>query len=118
MFLDMRSSTALAEQLGHVRYFKLLREYYNDLSDAIVDHYGEVYQYVGDEVVISWPSSLGLKSKNCIRCFYAMKERLRNRAAHYMKKYGVTPTFKAGLHCGKVTVGEIGALKKDIFFTL
>ncbi|MGB5498917.1 MAG: adenylate/guanylate cyclase domain-containing protein, partial [Maribacter sp.] len=27
------------------------------------------------------------------------------------------PEFKAGFHCGKVTTGEIGILKKDIFFT-
>ena len=117
MFLDMRSSTALAEQLGHIKYFELLREYYNDLSDAIVDHRGEVYQYVGDEVVISWESPVGLKNSNCIHCFFAMKDAMESRKSHYNKKYGTSPTFKAGIHCGKVTAGEIGALKKEIFFT-
>ena len=29
----------------------------------------------------------------------------------------MTPELKAGLHCGKVTTGEIGILKKEIFFT-
>ncbi|MCW8848850.1 MAG: hypothetical protein OQJ81_02635, partial [Melioribacteraceae bacterium] len=54
MFLDMKSSTTIAEEIGHVKYFELLREYYKDLSDAIINHSGEIYQYVGDEVVISW----------------------------------------------------------------
>ena len=33
------------------------------------------------------------------------------------KKYGLAPDFKAGLHVGEVTTGEIGALKKEIFYT-
>ena len=117
MFLDMKSSTALAEKLGHVLYFKLLREYYNDLSDAIVDHSGEVYQYVGDEIVISWESSYGSRENNCIRCFFAMQKHLTERAEYYLQKYGASPSFKAGMHSGKVTTGEIGALRKEIFFT-
>ena len=117
MFLDMRSSTALAEQLGHIKYFELLREYYNDLSNPIIDHSGTVYQYVGDEVVISWESRKGCEYNNCIRCFFAMQEILESKASHYNEKYGTTPTFKAGIHYGKVTAGEIGALKKEIFYT-
>lgn len=31
--------------------------------------------------------------------------------------YGVIPTFKAGIHYGKVTTGEIGVIKKDIVFS-
>ena len=117
MFLDMKSSTTLAEQLGHIKYFKLLREYYNDLSNAIIDHSGEVYQYVGDEVVISWESEIDTKDNTCIKCFYAMKKSLAEKASHYIDDYGTSPTFKAGIHTGKVTAGEIGALKKEIFFT-
>ena len=117
MFLDMKSSTAIAERLGHIKYFQLLREYYNDLSDSIIDNYGEVYQYVGDEIVISWQSRFGTKNNSCIKCFYAMQKALNRKAVHYRKKFGTTPTFKAGVHFGKVTTGEIGALKKEIFFT-
>jgi adenylate cyclase len=35
----------------------------------------------------------------------------------YHKKFGLLPQFKAGLHCGKVTTGEIGVIKKEIIFT-
>jgi adenylate cyclase len=35
----------------------------------------------------------------------------------YIRDYESQPTFKAGLHCGEVTTGEIGALKKEIIFT-
>ena len=117
MFLDMKSSTSIAEKLGHMTYFELLNQYYVDLSDAIIEHAGEVYQYVGDEIVISWQYQVGLKNNNCINCFFAMKKRLQKQTARYEKSFGVSPTFKAGLHYGKVTTGEIGALKKEIIYT-
>ncbi|QSE98768.1 adenylate/guanylate cyclase domain-containing protein [Fulvivirga lutea] len=117
MFLDMKSSTTIAEQLGHITYFKLLKEYYNTLTHAIIKHGGEVYQYIGDEIVISWPFEKGLQNQNCIRSFLAMKQDLENRSAYFQKTFGVIPTFKVGIHAGLVTTGEIGALKKEIIFT-
>jgi adenylate cyclase len=117
MFLDMKSSTTIAEKLGHIRYFELLKEYYADLSDPIIDYEGDVYQYVGDEIIISWEYEQGIRNNNCLRCFFAMKEELQKQANHYQRKFGLLPTFKAGIHLGKVTTGEIGVLKKDIIFT-
>jgi len=40
-----------------------------------------------------------------------------NRHAAYLKKYDVTPEFKAGMHFGIVSTGEIGQIKKEIVFT-
>ena len=34
-----------------------------------------------------------------------------------MKEYGVSPTFKAGVHAGDVTVGYVGIIKKDLVFS-
>ncbi|CAM4225949.1 adenylate/guanylate cyclase domain-containing protein [Zobellia nedashkovskayae] len=117
MFADMKNSTFIAEQLGHIQYFELLKAYYFDLSDAIVKNRGEVYQYIGDEIVISWKIKNGINKNNCIHCFFDMKSDLLKRKENYLEKYKVFPDFKAGLHFGEVTTGEIGALKKEIFFT-
>ena len=117
MFLDMKSSTAIAEKLGHVRYFEMLGQYYSDLSDPILNHLGEIYQYVGDEVIVSWKLQNGLPNNNCLQCFFAMKDALKKESDKYHKKFGLSPTFKAGFHYGTVTTGEIGVIKKDIIFT-
>ncbi|HTE25459.1 adenylate/guanylate cyclase domain-containing protein [Flavitalea sp.] len=117
MFLDMRSSSSFAESLGHVRYFEMLRKYYSDLSDPIIKYSGEIYQYVGDEIVVSWKLQNGLKDNNCIECFYAMKAALKKQTPKYEREFGVVPGFKAGFHFGKVTTGEIGEIKKEIIFT-
>ncbi|MRI01393.1 adenylate/guanylate cyclase domain-containing protein [Kriegella sp. EG-1] len=117
MFLDMKSSTTIAEELGHIKYFELLKEYYSDFSNAVIQHYGEVYQYVGDEIVISWEYKNGIAKNNCIQCFFAMKDSLAKKEEWYTRTFGISPTFKAGMHYGEVTTGEIGALKKEIIFT-
>jgi adenylate cyclase len=54
MFLDMKSSTTIAEKLGHLNYFGFLREYYQCFTKAIIAYEGEIYQYVGDEIILSW----------------------------------------------------------------
>ena len=117
LFCDMKSSTRIAEELGHVRYFELLRAYYDAMADAIVDHGGEVYQHIGDEIVVSWPERVGLRDSGCIRCVVSMKRDLRARAPWFENHFGVSPDFKAGMQLGAVTTGELGALKKEIVFT-
>jgi adenylate cyclase len=117
MFTDMRDSTSIAETLGHVRYFEFLRHYYDDLSDAIINSYGEVYQYVGDEIVISWNMNKALAVERSVQCFFMMKADLSKKRDWYMDNFGLFPAFKGALHLGKVTTGEIGALKREIFFT-
>lgn len=117
MFLDMKSSTTFAEQLGHVEYFKMLKEYYADLSDPIINYGGQIYKYVGDEVIVTWKYEEGKLSNECLNCFKMMKETLASQGQKYKDTYGVIPTFKAGIHLGKVTSGEIGVVKKEITFS-
>jgi adenylate cyclase len=117
MFLDMKSSTTIAEGLGHIKYFEMLRDYYADLTDPVIRYSGEIYQYVGDEMVVSWKLKDGLQSNNCVECFFAMKEAIDKQTNKYNEKFGLVPSFKAAFHFGKVTTGEIGVIKKDIIFT-
>lgn len=116
MFLDMKSSTTIAEKLGHIHYFKMLNEYYADLTAPIIDFGGEIYQYVGDEVIVSWKLKKRMIN-NCLNCYFSMKKALSTQAEKYQVKYGLVPTFKAGIHFGKVTTGEIGVIKKEIIFS-
>lgn len=117
MFLDMKASTTIAENIGHVKYFEMLREYFADLTKPITNYSGEIYQYVGDEIVVSWKLSDGLRNNNCIQCYFAMEKEIKLNRKKYIEKFGLLPEFKAGLHVGKVTTGEIGVIKKEIIFT-
>ena len=117
MFLDIRSSTSIAEEMGHLKYFELLNDFFNDIADSIEKNLGEIYQYVGDEVVVSWPFNEGIQNANCINCFYDIFDTIKLLTSRYMERYNLIPTFKAGLHYGKVSTGVIGTLKKEIIYT-
>jgi adenylate cyclase len=95
----------------------MLQEYYNDLSGPVIQYAGEIYQYVGDEIIVSWTMKKGLQNNNCIQCYFAMLKAIKKQSDKYIKRFGLLPTFKAGFHCGKVTAGEIGLIKKEIIFT-
>ena len=117
MFLDLKSSTTIAEKTGSNKFFRLLKEIFSDITEPIINCRGEIYQYVGDEVIVTWPAKTGLSENNCLLCFYRIKEALEERKEHYLQEYGLVPSFKAGMHIGEATVGEIGIIKKDIVFS-
>lgn len=54
MFLDLKDSTTIAEKLGHIIYSKLLQQCFFDLNKLIPNSRAEIYQYVGDEAVLTW----------------------------------------------------------------
>ncbi|MEK6152507.1 adenylate/guanylate cyclase domain-containing protein [Flavobacteriaceae bacterium 3-367] len=115
MFLDLKGSTTHAERLGHIKYSQLIQDCFYDL--AVVDAYkAEVYQYVGDEAVLTWSLEQGVHNDNCIRAFYAFKAQLQKRAAYYMANYNAIPVFKAGVNVGLVTVTEVGEIKREIAY--
>jgi adenylate cyclase len=116
MFLDIASSTTIAEKIGHLNYLSLLNDFFYDVTGPINLTKGEIYKYVGDEVIITWKMKNGLKDNNCIRCFYYIDEAVRSRADHYRKKYGLVPDFKAGLHGGLTVIGEVGMSKREIAY--
>lgn len=117
MFLDIRSSTTIAEQLEELQYFEFIKEFFRDATPGILMTKGEIYQYVGDEIVVSWPLGKGLENNNCIHAFFEIQKAIQDKAPYYQKKYGVAPSFKVGLHCGKVVTGEIGVIKRDIAYS-
>jgi class 3 adenylate cyclase len=117
MFLDIRSSTTIAEELGHVQYFELLNDFFNDIAEPISKNKGQIYQYVGDEVVVSWGVEDGISNANCIQCFFDIVDIMSRHSHKYESKYGIRPSFKAGMHFGKVSTGTVGTLKKEIIYT-
>lgn len=117
MFLDIRDSTSIAEQLGHKRYFSLLNDFFSDITDSVIFTRGEIYQYVGDEVVVSWTLNNGLKHANCLQCFFDIKNTMNKKQHQYQSRYGLIPTFKAGFNHGEIMAGEMGVVKRDLVFS-
>lgn len=116
IFLDINNATTIAEKLGHTKYFRLLRDFFAEITVPLLANSGEIYQYVGDEVVLSWKNT-PLNKQRCLRFLRQAFFLLKRRESKFIKKYGVSPTFKAGIHSGEVTAGVIGIIKKDLVYS-
>jgi len=72
--------------------------------------------YVGDEVIVTWPESSGAVDYRPLRCFMAMRDELARAASQLEREFGVVPRIRGSLHFGPVIVGEIGDIKRAIVF--
>ena len=116
LFLDLEGSTQLAERLGSAGYFELLRRFVDDLTEPVLEAEGDIYQYAGDEIVITWPIETGARAANCVRCFFAIRAAVERGRSRYEHDFGAVPRFRGGLHGGTVTAGELGDLRQQIVF--
>ncbi len=116
MFLDLKSSTTIAEKLGHIKFSRLIQQCFADLTSVVTKHKVEIYQYVGDEAVLSWPLEKGIEDNHCIHCYFDYMEVLASKSDHYENEFGLQPFFKAGVHLGKVIVAEVGLIKREIAY--
>jgi len=112
IFIDLRNSTPIAEKLGN-NYFQFIRDFIFCISAGLMEHEGRVYQYVGDEIVAWWPSSKA-NARKAIDSLIESRKILNKNTDIFMRNYDIVPEYKAGIHTGLVTVGQVGISKKEL----
>ncbi len=116
LFIDINNSTDIAEEMGEMEFSHFLQDFFYDISEPIARYFGRVYQYVGDEAVVTWPLKKGLRFAVCARCFFAIQKQIKRYEKQYLKRYGRVPEFKAALHGGNIVVSEVGKYKSEIAY--
>ncbi|UZR98522.1 adenylate/guanylate cyclase domain-containing protein [Chondrinema litorale] len=116
MFLDLEDSTPIAEKIGHLDYSKFIQDCFWDLSDVVLKYEGEIYQFVGDEAVITWKVNSEIDYLKCIDLYYNFSEILNNRGKYYTLNYGHLPKFRCAIHNGKVSTALVGNYKREIAY--
>lgn len=116
LYVDIAGSTGLAERLGGIGIHRFLDRTFRLLTIAVVDTRGEVLNYIGDEVIVTWPERSGAIDCRPLRCFLAMRDELLRAASQFEREFGASPRIRGSLHFGPVIVGEIGDIKRAIVF--
>ena len=114
LFLDLVGSTAIAEDIGNVRFHALLAETFTRLSRVVTDFGGEVYRYVGDALIATWPLGTPEENARPIGCLFACQDALAAARSDLVRRHGHVPGFRASLHSGSLVAGEIGGFKREI----
>ena len=115
MFIDMKSSTTIAEKLFHKKFSYLVQDIFNSMT-VFGYYHGEVYQYLGDGAIISWKVKSGILDCNYLKAYFAFRQRISRRAKYFNRKYKLVPEFKAGVHVGHVMVLQVGQTRRDLSY--
>ena len=117
LLVDIKGSTALAERLGDERAHAFITSIFFDIDQPILEHGGEVYSYVGDGLIASWPLAQGIEDARCLHCYLAIATRSGRRAElHYRRTFGTAPEIRVVLHAGPIVAGECGDAKLSIVY--
>ena len=116
LFVDVVGSTQFAERFGDLRAQEYLARFFETLTDPVRRHEGAVEDYVGDLAIITWPLQRGVEDARCVRCVFALKERIEQETQAWQSLFGATPNFRAALHGGPVVTAEIGVDRHKITY--
>jgi adenylate cyclase len=116
MFLDVSGSTALAERLGGIGAYSMISRFFFDVAQETARYGGETHEYIGDEVVVTWPLIRGSGNARCLQCYFAICDRMESKAPRYKRDFGLVPAFRVGLHGGPIVAGECGDDKREIVY--
>jgi adenylate cyclase len=114
LFMDLRGSTQAAEKLGDEQFHRFLNQVFWDVTDPVLEAGGEIYRYVGDEIIVTWPVERGAGNAACVGCVFAVEDALARRRDHYLTEFGIEPRLRSALHAGPLIVGEMGDVKREI----
>ena len=114
LFVDIVGSTPVAERLGPLAVHRYLDRIFQIASDPVDDHRGEVYQYVGDEIVVTWTMKEGRPEARPLACLFAIEAALEKSAPEFEREFGAAPKIRAAIHAGEVVTGEIGGSRRAI----
>jgi adenylate cyclase len=106
LFVDMESSTAIAERLGETGFLDFLNRFVADITGPIVAQSGAIHKYVGDEIIVTWPLAAGVQEGHCVRACFDALTKLDAFADAYIREFGRRADFRAALRCGPVVIGE------------
>jgi len=116
LFVDVVGSSAIAERLGPLDAHRFLSAVFTAVAEPIAEAHGEIHQYVGDEIVVTWTEAEGVVGARPLRCLFAMRAALAARAERFQARFGAVPALRAALHFGEVIAGEVGDQRRAIVF--
>lgn len=115
-FSDLRGSTRLSDSMAPDDYLALLNRYYECTAAAVIEHGGEVLNYIGDGVLAIFPIEAGCPREAADRAEQAVGDALRLGGEAAGDTPGGAPlNFGIGLAIGDVMFGNIGVPSRLAF---
>ena len=114
MFCDIRSFTAMSENMPPEKVVSMLNFYFTALSRCISKHNGIINKYIGDAIMAIFGAPIPSEN-NAIEAYEAaqdMRQALKTINKRLTEKGYPEIRFGIGIHTGPVLAGNIGATKR------
>jgi len=116
IFLDLKSSTAIAERIGHAQYSLFINECFQILTKYMYKYGASLYQFVGDEAILSWKTPTAKKTLTPLQLYFDFSEHLLKENERLKNDFDANAKFKATIHSGLVAVTKIQSVKNEIVY--
>ncbi len=116
LFVDIIGSTRIAEKIGPLAMHRFLNRVFALIAEPVADQHGEIHQYVGDEIVITWRVAEGRQAAHPLSCFFEIQAALADAAPWFEAHFDIAPSVRGALHAGPVVAGEVGVNRRSIVF--
>jgi adenylate cyclase len=114
LMIDIIDSTGIAERIGPERFLLMLDRFVDAATEPILAAKGEIYRYVGDEIIVTWLFTRGIAEGRALAAAFAVEDAIEARRAYWEREFGRVPRFRTALHAGPLVVGEMGVIKREI----
>ena len=115
-FSDLRGSTRLSDGMDPDDYLALLNRYFECTAAPVIEHGGEILNFIGDGVLAIFPIDAGCPRAAAARAEAAVADALRLCAEAAGSTPGGAPLrFGIGLATGEVMFGNIGVPSRLAF---
>jgi class 3 adenylate cyclase len=108
LFLDMEDSSTIAEKLSPIKSMELIARFIFDISFVLRRNGGDIIQYTGDGLIVTWPRKHVNKAFGAI---LELEQTFKKTAPIYNSLFELIPKYRIGIHAGTVVVSQIGEEK-------
>ena len=111
LFMDLRHSTDLSEQMDPVSFLRMLNHFLEEMIEIINAWQGNILDFVGDAIVAVFgaPRENSIASECAVACAVAMQRRMP-AVNEWNLDQGYPEIFMGiGIHTGEALLGDIGS---------
>jgi class 3 adenylate cyclase len=110
LFVDVKSSMELAEQLDAEDWHAILERFFEILTEGVHRFEGTVNQYTGDGIMALFGAPIAHEDHAQRACYAALhlRDALKEYADRLRVERGLNFSARMGLNSGEVVVGKIG----------
>ncbi|MEO0520009.1 MAG: adenylate/guanylate cyclase domain-containing protein [Cyanobacteria bacterium P01_A01_bin.116] len=116
LFMDIRGFTSIAESLPTQQLLPWLNQYFETMTDCIMNHGGMVDKYIGDAIMAVFgapvprttPEEVKADAIAALNASLEMHERLKSLNRHLAQQGLPTIKFGVGIHTGPLIGGTVG----------